>query len=74
MMLTCKFCKQPIYSTSFVRGLWRHVFEDAFHCDESKISPDVPKPKCHICGTETDIHGPFCSAAGTPRHRAKPME
>jgi hypothetical protein len=66
----CANCGQYIYEAAAPHSALLHVEGDAFYCDVAKLFASTPKPKCHICETETDRHGMFCSAAGAPRHRA----
>jgi len=80
-MLSCRFCGQEIYETEttpgvngpvHMRGKFRHVEEDALHCNEISILPNAPKPTCNVCGTDGASHKVFCSFAGKPRAKAKP--
>lgn len=82
-MLVCKFCEQPIYETELeetypgiwihMRGKHLHIKDDAWACEKKLINKDNPNyeiPKCHICKTETNKHGMFCSACGYPPFHA----
>lgn len=66
----CANCGQHVYMPDAPHSALLHIEGDAFYCERAKLFPSTPKPKCHICDTETDRHGVFCSAGGFPRHRA----
>lgn len=79
--MQCRFCQQPIYITessldvngltTYLRGKYRHIKDDAMYCVKELIPLTAPKPQCHICKTETSEHEMFCSASGLPPARAR---
>lgn len=50
-----------------------HIRGSHWHCDPQYIRPDADRPRCHICGTQTNLHMGPCSAAGVPPFHATTM-
>lgn len=83
--LLCYYCNQPIYETKptagyrqrtlYMRGRWLHVDGDKWSCTKNLIRPpsEIDLPRCHVCGTQTNRHGGYCSVGGLPSFHATPM-
>lgn len=46
-----------------------------WYCNPLRIRPsdEIDEPRCHICSTQTNVHGGVCSAAGKPSYKATTM-